>query len=165
MRTTICLSAFLIIGSPAYCATPSVLFNKSIQVSVGVTVTAKEKASGDIRQPTGAIRQTIYISNAGRVFVRQTISSIFDQNVSDLPVASSAAVVGHEMVVAVPLIRGKAAARISFDPQFGSCTVLGTVSPGSITFKASDSKIYETTSAVTFGSSSCSIQSGNAFSK
>jgi hypothetical protein len=165
MRTIIILAAFLAIGSPAFCATPPVLFNKALQVSVGVTVTAKLRDTGEVRQPTGFIKQTIYVSNIGRVFVRQTISSIFQENVSDLPIASSASVVGHGMVVAVPLIRGKAAAKISFDSQFQSCTAVGTVSPGSITFKASDGKIYETTSAVRIGSASCTIQPGNPFAK
>jgi hypothetical protein len=150
--------------SPAYCATPSALLNKSIQVSVAVSVTAKDP-SGQVRHPTGAIKQTIYISSLGRVFVRQTITSYFASISSDLPVVSSAAVAGRRMLVVVPLIRGRASAIINFDSQYGTCTAQGAVGSASITFKGSDGVIYETISPVTFGSSNCSVRSGNALNQ
>src|ERR1700730_4049423 len=166
MRVTLaCSIAFLLAGvSPVLCATPSALFNKSVQVSVGANATAKDP-SGGVRQISGTIRQTIYISSLGRVFVRQTIDSFFAKNTSDLPIISSSAVAGRRMVIAVPLIRGSASAIINFDAQYAGCSAQGVIGTKSITLKGSDSVIYETISPVTFGTSSCSIQSGNALSQ
>jgi hypothetical protein len=155
------ITIFLEVVSPAYSATPAALLNKSVQVSVRANATAKDP-SGGVRQIAGTIRQTIYISSLGRVFVRQTLDSFFAKNTSDLPIISSAAVAGRRMAIAVPLIRGRASAIIDFDPQYTSCSARGVVATKSITLRGSDSVIYETISPVTFGASSCSIQSGNA---
>jgi hypothetical protein len=164
MRNTIsCLIAFLTNVSSAYCATPPSLLNKSIQASVAVSVTAKDQVGG-IQQLRGSLRQTIYISNLGRVFVRQTLSGVVFSSSSEFPVASSAAVIGRRMVIAIPLIRGRASAIINFDSQYGNCSAQGALGSKAITFKGGDGKIYETVSPVTFGSSTCSIQSGNALS-
>jgi hypothetical protein len=64
------------------------------------------------------------------------------------------------MVIAVPLIRGRASAIVNFDAQYASCSAQGVIGTKSITLKGSDSVIYETISPVAFGASSCSIQSG-----
>ena len=152
----------MLVTTAAHSATPSVLRSKTIEASVGVNMTARGP-DNQLRQVSGAIKQTIYISSLGRIFTRQTLTSAFSANANDLPVASTASVVGRNMVVPVPLIRGRASARISFDSQFSNCSVQGSVGPGPIKFKGSDGKIYESVSPITFGSNSCSIQAGNAF--
>ena len=152
----------ILAASPAYSATPSALHGKTIQVSVGVNMSAKGP-DNRVRQVSGAIKQTIFISSRGRIFTRQTLTSAFSANSNDLPVASSASVVGRSMVVPVPLVRGRASARLSFDSQFSNCSVEASAGPGPIKFKGSDGKLYESVSPISFGSKSCSIQTGNAF--
>jgi hypothetical protein len=123
MKRILCL-LLMMVASPAYSATPAALRSKTIQVSVGVQMTARDPDNHE-RNVTGAIKQTIYISSLGRLFIRQTLTSAFAANSSDLPVASSASIVGRTLVVPVSLIRGRASARISFDPQFSNCSVEG----------------------------------------
>jgi hypothetical protein len=82
-----------------------------------------------------------------------------------MPVASSASISGHTMVLRVPLIRGSASARITFGPQFKNCSVAGTVRSAPIKFKGSDNRIYESVSPIILGTSTCSIQTGNVFGR
>lgn len=147
----------------AAAATPPALVNKSIQISVPVNLSAKVKQTGEVRQVSGAIRQTIYVSSAGRAFVRQTSSSVLAVRSSDMPVASSASVSGRRMVVPVPLVNGRAAVTIYFDPQFSSCTAQGSASPGRMSFVGSTGTAYEAVTPPSFGSGSCTITQGNAF--
>jgi hypothetical protein len=154
----------ILASSTAHSATPPQLFNTSVRASLNVSMTARDEA-GQTRQVLGAIRQAIYISSRGRIFVRQTLTSAFSASSQDMPVASSASISGHTMVLRVPLIRGSASARITFGSQFTNCSVAGTVRSASIRFKGSDNRIYESVSPITLGTSTCSIQTGNVFGR
>jgi hypothetical protein len=154
----------LFANSAAQCAAPSQLLNTSVRASVNVSMTARDE-TGQTRQVLGAIRQAVYISSRGRVFVRQTLTSAFSASSQDMPVASSASISGHTIILKVPLIRGNALAKITFGPQFKDCSVAGAVKSASIKFKGSDNKIYESISPITLGTSACSVQSGNVFGR
>jgi hypothetical protein len=145
---------------------PKQLFNKSIDVYWGENTSNKRVADGVVVNASGRIQRIIYISSAGRPFIRVSggnsdASHTYEVG-PDVAKASTdfrgnlLVLTGHNMAVARQVT-------ITFDASFSGCTASvragrnGT-SPKWIGF---DGAPYELLS-ISVGSANCSIKDGNA---
>lgn len=147
-------------------AAPQQLFNKSVELFWGETWMSKRVSDGTPSTGVGRQVRTIYISSAGRVFVKRAFSDgphsgtrergpeATQANVSFS--GSTLTMVGNNQEVARRVV-------VSFDPSFSSCTASVTIGKTSANAKmiGTDGAVYamQTFSA---GAVSCSIKQGNA---
>lgn len=141
------------------------------------TITISFSASGMMKSPDGQtkgfntrVSRVIYVSSAGRLFMRHTASAgrntrggDFDPNDSRTG-KGSFSFQGNKLVGVIPYATGARQITATFDSGFSSCTanVIEGGSGGVIRRKGPDGVMHEITGGTT-SSPSCSIQSGNAF--
>lgn len=176
MRNILLLTS-LLVASPAFAAgAPSQLHNKTIQLS-WTTQAVQKGPDGQVITPTLSQQRTIYISSQGRIFIRAgravsnrkfAASKTGEAGPDDARgydgEARGMSFQGNTLVGTQTYASGAGQIRITFDPGFGSCTMVaveGKSGSGPIKVRGLDGRMYERISATSSGYS-CSIRDGNA---
>jgi hypothetical protein len=164
------IAAGLMLGGVTLPSAPALAqaTNKTVTVSFGVTVTARDQA-GRQRTATRNVAKTMYVSSAGRVFVRnQRRAGKFGQDNERGPetTASHFTLRGNTLTGTLVFISGASRLVVTFAPDFQSCTAqvaMARESGKALTWKGLNGKILTATGPVVVSSPSCSVQTGNAF--
>lgn len=145
---------------------PSQLYNKTVTITWGESGTYKRVSDGGTASPVGQFQLTVYISSAGRPFVRgSSKAGRFGGTKERGPEQTSDNVqfAGNTLV----MVRGNLgiARRVltTFDGSFASCTTnvtIGKIGPNA-TLTGFDGAVYQIISMQP-GAASCSIKDGNA---
>lgn len=174
MTSTYRFAAVLLMASfstPVFAGSvPAQAMNKTITISFAATGNAKS-ADGRVKGFSTQVSRIIYVSSAGRLFMRHraTLGSKsrggdFDPN-DPRTGKGNFSFQGNKLVGVIPYAAGARQITVTFDPGFSSCTasvIEGHSSEGIIRRKGPNGEMYEISGAST-SSPSCSIQSGNAF--
>ena len=163
----LCFAA--VFGIAPAMAAPQGILDKTVTVSWTTSGTAK-RADGTGGSFANQNTRTIYISSAGRPFLRMQLrgrNNSREGNLAPDQASSKGGVSfqGNLLVGTETFMSGARQYRVTFDPSFSTCTVqvIDAKSGGTnIMRKGADGAMYEITSVST-GSPACSIQSGNAF--
>ena len=155
--------------SSALCAgAPQGALNKTVSMSWNTSGMSTTQ-DGQSRSFNNLHTRTVYISSAGRTFLRKAIRGGKSGRSGDAgPGESSGGSVrleGNRLVGTETFMSGARQYVATFDASFSSCSlvVIDAKSGGSnIQRKGPDGRMYSV-SNVSTGSPSCSIQSGNAF--
>ena len=166
-------AAFLGLSSAAHAAgsAPPQLLNKTIAVSWTVQNTVVAP-NGQVMTPTFGVNRLIYVSAAGRFFVKFSVRSARGGSDHDIePGAKTPAGGARDLHFEDGKIVGTAVNKvgagrmtISFDPGFSSCTVavlLGRAGDGPVMRSGPRGGMVEIQSQAVSGQS-CSIRDGNA---
>jgi hypothetical protein len=148
-------------------AAPKQLYNKSIDIYWGENTSNKRDADGVVVNTAGRLQRIVYISSAGRPFIRASGggSYVNEKNREFGPDVAKGGtdfrgnqlvLTGHNMAVARQIT-------INFDASFTSCTasVRAGKSGASPKWIGFDGAPYELLS-ISIGSATCSIRDGNA---
>ncbi len=160
------VSAALIAASTAHAA-PSDAFNKTVTMSWSTSGMATSE-DGQQRSYTNINTRTVYISSAGRTFLRKSLRGQKAGRSGEVGPGEasngSVSLQGNRLVGTEAFASGARQYIATFDPSFASCTLQVIDAKGgdaAIKRKGPDGRMYTVTA--TTGSPSCSIQSGNAF--
>jgi hypothetical protein len=169
-----CCAAAIVLASlsiPTFAAAaPAGAMNKTITISFTATGMAKS-ADGQAKGFSTAVSRSIYVSSAGRLFMRHTASNGRAKRGADFDPTDtrtgkgSFQFQGNKLVGVIPYGMGARQIVATFDASFSSCTasvIEGHTAGGAIQRKAPNGVMYQITSA-SATSPSCSIQNGNAF--
>jgi hypothetical protein len=162
---------FALLCGPALAAgAPPQVMNKTITISFTASGMAKSP-EGQVKGFSTQVSRIIYVSSAGRLFMRQRASEgrhsrggDFGPGDTQAGKGGSFSFQGNRLVGVIPYGTGARQISVTFDSSFSSCTasVIEGHSGGVIRRKGPNGILYEVSSATT-SSPSCSIQSGNAF--
>jgi len=146
-------------------AAPKQMYNKSIDIYWGENTSNKRVADGVVVNTSGTIQSIVYISSAGRPFIRISGGNSRASRMSEI--GPDVAKIGtdfrgNQLVLTGGRMVGRQIT-VTFDASFSSCTAsvrAGTngAHPKWIGF---DGAPYELLS-ISVGSASCSIKDGNA---
>ena len=155
----------VLLAAPAFAAPPQLL-NKTITISFTATGVGKSP-EGVQRGFNTQVSRIIYVSSAGRLFIRHRASLRGNTRGGDTAPGEgngSFSFQGNRLVGVQSFGTGARQYTVTFDPSFSSCTasVIEGKSGGVIRRKGPDGIMYEITGGTT-SSVSCSIQNGNAF--
>ena len=156
-------------GSPAFAEVPAAAMNKTVTISFTSTGNSKGP-EGQTKGFSTSVSRMIYVSTAGRLFMRHTASNAKASRGGDFDPNDAHAgkgdfhFQGDKLVGVIPYAAGARQITVTFDPNFSSCTasVIEGHTGGIMRRKGPNGVMYEL-SGVTTSSPSCSIQSGNAF--
>ena len=157
--------AGVLIGGAAHAA-PQQLLNKSVTVSLTVTIPARG-SDGSTQANPRAVTRTFYISSQGRVFARvdRRVGKM-QQTTERAPGESNMRFSGNSMVGVMPMPSGASQLTINFDPSGSSCTaqvIMGAERGKPIVYKGLNGLTYTQTGPVQTSGASCSVSAGNAF--
>ena len=157
--------SIVLLALPAFAAPPQLL-DKTITVSFTATGQAKSP-EGQTKGFNTQVSRIIYVSSAGRLFMRHRASNRGGSRGGDFGPGEgggSFSFQGNRLVGVLPYGTGARQITITFDPGGSNCSasVIEGHSGGVIRRKGPDGIMYEITNATT-STVSCSIQSGNAF--
>lgn len=159
-------SAIAFAGSAAHAA-PSEAFNKTVTMSWSTSGMATSD-DGQQRSYSNINTRTVYISSAGRTFLRRSLRGGKAARSGDVGPGEgtnvSVSLQGNRLVGTEAFESGARQFIATFDPGFTSCSlqVIDAKSGGAaIKRKGPDGRMYTVTAST--GSPSCSIQNGNAF--
>lgn len=166
-----------VVFSQGCLATPTQLYNKTIELSWSVE-SVQRRPDGKVVSPQVNLRRTIYVSTAGRLFVRTaktaTNGRFHASETRDVAPGDDRTqegfrrqlrLQGHRLIGNLEYYSGAGLMTVDFDPDFRSCTVniiFGRQGGAPIRWKAMDGTIHEVISAKAV-SQTCSIRDGNAF--
>ncbi len=146
-------------------AAPSDAFNKTVTMSWSTSGMATAE-DGQQRSYTNINTRTVYISSAGRTFLRKSLRGQKAARSRELGPGEesngSVSLQGNRLVGTEAFESGARQYIATFDPSFTSCTlqVIDAKSGGAaIKRKGPDGRMYTVTAST--GSPSCSVQSGN----
>jgi hypothetical protein len=164
-------------GVEAAASTPTQLYNKTILLAWSVD-TIQRRPDGTMVSPRVDIERTIYVSTAGRLFVRttktvtnrrfhatRTNEMAPGDNRTLEGMARQLRFEGRRLIGHLEYYSGAGQMTVDFDPNFLTCTmnlVYGKQGGAPIRWKAMDGTIHEVIS-VKAVSPTCSIKDGNAF--
>jgi hypothetical protein len=158
-------------ASAARAAVPAAAMNKTITVSFTVTGLAKDPQTQRTWNFSTAVTRIIYVSSAGRLFMRHSATQGRDAIGGDYGPGSRGngnfSFQGTKLVGVTPFAGGARQITINFDAGFSSCTasiIEGHAAGGAIERKAPNGQMRELLSVST-SPPSCSIQSGNLFAE
>jgi hypothetical protein len=174
MRSIGCAALLALVSTTAFgAAVPSALMNKTITVSFTASGTAKEP-DGRTHGFSTSVTRIVYVSTAGRLFMRHTAMNRAGTAGGDFdPAAQSAgkggnfSFEGDKMVGVLPYNGGARQITVTFDGSFSSCSasvIEGNAGSGSFKRKGPGGLVREISNATTSGAT-CSIQSGNTFAQ
>jgi hypothetical protein len=141
------------------------------------TITISFTATGQARSPEGKLQnfntqvtRIIYVSSAGRLFMRHRASNGKASRGGDFEPGTAArgagsfSFQGSRLVGVIPYEVGARQITVTFDSSYSSCTasIIEGHSGGVIRRKGPNGMMYEISSATT-STPACSIQSGNVF--
>jgi hypothetical protein len=160
--------------SAGLAAAPQQLYNKAIQINWTAQVTEHDADGKTVTPQLGASR-TIYVSSAGRLFVRasRTNAKSGQSRGSDLaPGATQNSAgearglrfEGNKLIGAVAFAQGAGRMIATFDPSYSSCTVDLTYGreAGGMRRQGVNGVMY-TIDSISVTGQSCSIREGNPF--
>lgn len=164
--TAFAYAIFAFWPTAAIAGAPSQLYNKTVTINWGESGTYKRLSDGGMSNPIGQFQLTVYVSSAGRPFVRGSskagrFGGTKERGPEDN--ASNVQFNGNTLV----MIRGSIgmARRIqtTFDGSFSSCSTtvtIGKIGPNAtmIGFDGAEHQII----SMQPGAASCSIREGNA---
>jgi len=166
LRGIVPVLAFSFAAPSATFAAPANLLNKTITYSL-TTTAPWIRADGKTGTGSRATSHTIYISSAGRIFVKKVRQ---DGRASELtakaPGENNWRVVGDKLVGNGSYESGAAQSIISFDPSGQNCTAtvqFGRDNGRAMSWKGLNGVTYTATSPWVASNISCSVASGNAF--
>jgi hypothetical protein len=165
---TFAMLAFFCILPVTANAAPPQLYNKSIELFWGESFVSKRVSDGSPSNGTARKSRVIYISSAGRAFVKSSDISGRDGGTRERgPEDTKGNVTFSGSELSLVAVNQQIARRVtvSFDPSFSNCTAVLTVGKTGANAKASgyDGAMYEVIS-IAGGSVSCSVKPGNAVS-
>jgi hypothetical protein len=155
---------------------PAAAMNKTITISFVATGNATN-ADGETHPFSTSHTRIIYVSSAGRLFMRHFAASMGRRRQGmasrrgdfapgdERPAQGHFQFQGNKLIGVIPWAMGARQFTISFDDGFTSCTLSiidGHTPGGGIMRRGPSGVMHEITSAAT-SSYRCSIQSGNAF--
>lgn len=156
----------LSLSGAANAAAPQQLYNKTITITWGESGTYKRISDGMNTNPVGQFQATVYVSSAGRPFLRVTnTSGRYGGKREAGPETSSGGIQfnGNTLTMVRENIGIARRLLTTFDGSFASCST--TVTIGKInaqaTMKGFDGAEYHIISMQP-GAASCSIREGNA---
>jgi len=162
---TVLTVAAALIGGAAHAA-PQGLLNKSVTVSLSVTIPARGSDGSTQANPRGVTR-TIYISSQGRVFARADRRvGKRSETIERGPGEGNMRISGNSLVGVIVFPSGASQLTVSFDPSFSSCTarvVMGAEKGKPIVYKGLNGMTYTQTGPAQVSGVSCSVRAGNAF--
>ena len=166
-----------VVSSTAFAAAPPQLRNKNVTVNVGLQI-FQRAADGRTFAPQVQVQYVIYVSNAGRAFVRGTRSINLPnfnaarsqevapgQNASGDSETREMRFEGGKLVGTWAFISGAARAVVSFDSAYANCNasvVFGKQGGAPIKWRGFDGQQLEVQS-VNVASQTCTIRAGNPF--
>jgi hypothetical protein len=164
-ETALLVAAGTLIAAAAHAA-PQQLLNKSVTVSLSITIPARG-SDGSTQANPRAITRTFYISGQGRVFARADRrvggrSETTEQG----PGEGNARISGNSLVGVMTLPSGASQLTVNFDPSGSSCTaqvIMGAERGKPIVYKGLDGKTYTQTGPAQVSGVSCAVRAGNAF--
>jgi len=164
---SILLCIFCLRSAGAAGAVPSQLFNKTINASYTVNVTARTPDGRVINAPK-SVKRTIYISSLGRIFSRRAGAYVRggSESIDKEPAEAALRYENGALIGGRSAISGAFQLTITFDPGFQNCNVnilAGRENGKPIKWKGLDGVTYESQGPMTISGQSCSINSGNAF--
>lgn len=147
-------------------AAPQQALNKSVTVSMSITIPARAP-DGSTQANPRAVTRTYYISSQGRVFARadRRVGKMQERSEKG-PGETSMRLSGNSMVGVMVLPSGAQQLTITFDPSFSSCSarlIVGAEGGKPIVYKGLDGKTYTQTGPAQVSAVSCSVSAGNAF--
>lgn len=173
LKNILCSTIFLIgTGVETFAASaPPAALNKTIKISFSVNGTSVTP-DGTPHAFNTLILQTMYISSAGRVFSRQSISALRGRRSRQVEAApdqksnSSFQFNGNTLVGQIGWASGARQITATFDAGFTSCSasVIEGKQNGELIKRRGPSGSLNTITASSISNTSCSIESGNAFS-
>lgn len=163
-------AALLLCTSTASLAAPAGLLNKSIRISYGAYIPGRT-ADGRINRSGRKVSVTLYISSAGRIFLKGLArAGHFGRDVQAAPdrTARGFHFAGVTLVGARVARFGNIAAqlKVSFDSSFQTCNadvIVGGAGGAPISWIGLDGERYTATGHPSISDVSCSVQDGNAF--
>jgi hypothetical protein len=150
----------------AHAAAPKQLYNKTVTITWGESGTYTRVSDGKSASPIGQFQAVVYVSSAGRAFVRSSAKAgTFGGTRERGPEQNSNNVRFEGNNLVLTSVNLGVARRIltSFDASFASCTTtvtIGKIGPDA-TIVGFDGAVYKVISMQS-GSSGCSIREGNA---
>ena len=156
------------LAAPAFAgAVPAQLHNKTIAVVWGQSNTWRRVSDGVAGSSSIVMQRQIYISSAGRTFVRQQGTAGRAGNKSDIGPESLSgrfSFNGNTMTNFMGREGLLWHINVTFDPSFSGCSAAITIAREGAVAKGAglDGAQYENLSA-SVGSTSCSVKDGNAF--
>jgi hypothetical protein len=154
-----------LIGGAVHAA-PQGMLNKSVTVSLSITIPARG-SDGSTQANPRAVTRTIYISSQGRVFARADRRVGKNQQTTERgPGEGNMRISGNSLVGILPFPSGASQMTVNFDPSFSSCTaqvIMGAERGKPIVYKGLDGKTYTQTGPAQVSGVACSVRSGNPF--
>jgi hypothetical protein len=151
----------------AYAAAPQQLWNKSINISVGVHTPAV--GTDGSRSTARLIKQTYYVSSQGRIFNRvehfQMQGGTAREKSERSPGSKGISFAGNAIVATVALVSGAGQIRVTFDGAYRTCNVdviIGNVGSKPVTYVGFNGIKYTTTDKPVITNPTCAIAEGNA---
>jgi hypothetical protein len=147
-------------------AAPSQLYNKSVELFWGESFMSKRVLDGTPSNGVGKKSRVIYISSAGRAFVKTSDSSGKDGSTREKgPEDNKGNVSFSGNQLSLVAVNKQIARRIvvSFDPSFSSCSATLSIGKASANARSIgyDGQEYEVIS-ISGGAVNCSVKQGNA---
>lgn len=167
-RANVCfvVGVLALVATAAHAAAPQQLHNKSIIISWGESGTYKRLSDGGMSNPVGQFQLTVYVSSAGRPFVRGTskagrFGGTRERGPEDN--GSNVQFNGNTLVMVRGSIGMARRIQTTFDGSFSSCSTtvtIGKIGPNAtmIGFDGAEHQII----SMQPGAASCSISDGNA---
>ncbi|MES1148703.1 MAG: hypothetical protein ABUL53_05915, partial [Bradyrhizobium guangdongense] len=147
---------------PAFAEVPAAAMNKTVTISFTATGSAKRPDGVTVPFNTSVTR-TVYISSAGRLFMRHAASNAklqatrggdFDPAAQSAGKGGSFSFQGNRLVGVLPYNGGARQISATFDANFSSCTasvIEGNAGSGSFKRKAPNGVVMEISNASTTG--------------
>lgn len=173
----IAIASIFTIAQADAAAAPPQLRNKSIVTRFALSI-HQRAPDGRVSTPVVNVGYTVYVSSAGRAFIRQSrsISNPYfsgsrtteagpGQSQSGNSETREMQFSGGKLIGNAAFISGAGRMQIGFDPSYARCDVsiqFGKAGGAPIKWKGLDGVMY-TVEAVTPGGLTCTIQDGNAF--
>lgn len=157
-------------------AAPPQLLNKTIQFSWSTEI-VQRGPEGRIVRPRLDANRTVYVSSAGRLFMRASRENrrlrlkkggdlAPDVTATKAGEARGLRFVGAKLVSNVAFAQGAGQATVSFDPSFSSCSlsIIYGREGGGMRRRGLDGRMYDIQSITATGQS-CSVREGNPFAE
>lgn len=146
-------------------AAPAQLYNKSVVIAWSESIQEKNEA-GQMLNTSLSRERTVYVSSAGRVFVRATQSSRYAEKKNEMAPGAGGGTLAFQgnSLVGTAVFAGFARRiTVTFDAGFSSCSasVVYGKAGGPQTWKSIDGKQTMTVQSFSASSANCSIREGN----
>jgi hypothetical protein len=155
-------------------AAPQQLRNKTIQFG-WTTDIVQRGPDGQVKRPRMSTSRTVYVSSAGRLFVRAARENLKNRlktggdydpgaTANKAGEARGMRFAGNNLVGNAAWAQGAAQVTVSFDPSFSSCSlsVIYGKEGGRMRRRGLDGVMYDFES-ITVGGTTCAIREGNPF--